>query len=118
MREYWIVVGDRVFCNATDLTVAEKTIVDLSKTYRDKLCRVTGHNWKTVKGTQEYINGLEKGQYELTKKILLAIHNQGGTDGSTEYDTAWDSAISVALDTVYVITGVSIEEVLESEEVA
>ena len=118
MKNYRVVVGDRVFSEVPDLAIAQMKLCDLSKTYRGQVCRVAHMNWNTVRGTRQYINGLEVGQYELVKKILLAVHEQGGTDAATDYDRGWDLATTAALEAITIETGVSIEEVLESEEVA
>ena len=116
MKAYRLVVGNRVFSEVSNLALAQESLCDLSKTYRGQVCRVSHMNWNTVSGTRQYINGLEVEQYELVKKILLAVHEQGGTDAATDYDRGWDLATAAALEAITRETGVSIEEVLESEE--
>ena len=115
MTKYMVVVGDRAFRMLNDLKKAEEIAKIVSQSRRNVVCRVAHNNWNTVKGTREYINGLEVGQYELVKKILLAVHEQGGTDAVTDYDKGWDLATAAALEAITRETGVSIEEVLESE---
>ena len=59
MKQYNVMVGNRVFTTETDKATANQCAWDVSCWYSDALCYVSHKNGNVVAGTKKYKNGLE-----------------------------------------------------------
>lgn len=113
MKEYIVVVKDRVWNTYSKLEDAVDTCQSVSEIYNKEVCRVTHKNGNSVSPEYEYVNGHKRSEYELICKILKEVHECGSaSDSEIDYDKGFDAGVLAAEEAVTRATRVSIEEVL------